>query len=238
MVLDEINLSRPEQFFADFLSSMELPLETRRLTLVSDPVAGSPELMVEGRHLPIPPNVWFVGTANHDESTAEFAPKTYDRAQVLEMPRKTDAAQFEVAKKHQRNPISYEKLEEAFAGAASMQAGAIKKAIQWLGRAPFAASLAQRFRVGWGNRLEQQLTRYLPVIVESGGSVGEAMDHLLATKVLRMLKDRHDVRATALEELQEQLRSHWDNLDRDNLPERCNALIENEINVKKGEELV
>ena len=64
------------------------------------------------------------------------------------------------------------------------------------------------------------------------------MDHLLVTKVLRKLKDRHDVRATSLEELSEQLLTTWDKLDKKNPPERCIALIDNEIAAKKGEELV
>jgi hypothetical protein len=238
MVLDEINLSRPEQFFADFLSALEQPVDARRLTLVNDPVTSAPRLMVDGRHLPIPPNVWFIGTANHDESTAEFADKTYDRAHVMEMPRKTEAAHFEVEEKRERNPISYEKLEVAFGEAGEKQAKAVRSATTWLRNAPFASSLGQRFRVGWGNRLEHQLARYLPVVVESGGSVGEAMDHLLVTKVLRKLKDRHDVRAAALEELNEQILTSWAKLDNANLPERCLALIESEITAKKGEELV
>ncbi len=238
MVLDEINLSRPEQFFADFLSALEQPMEARRLTLVNDPVTQAPRLLLDGRHLPIPPNVWFVGTANHDESTAEFADKTYDRAHVMEMPRKTEAAHFAVQERGPRNPLSYEKLEAAFNGAAVAQAEATKKATSWLRKAPFADDLQGRFRVGWGNRLENQLARYLPVVIESGGSVGEAMDHLLVTKVLRKLKDRHDVRAAALEELSTKLQTAWEKLDKDNPPERCVALIDHEIAAKKGEELV
>ncbi len=97
---------------------------------------------------------------------------------------------------------------------------------------------SRRFRVGWGNRLENQLARYLPVVVEAGGNVGEAMDHLLVTKVLRKLRDRYDVRASALEEFSKQLLSAWDKLDRTNPPERCVALIENEIAAKQGEEVV
>ncbi len=237
MVLDEINLSRPEQFFADFLSALEQPMDKRRLTLVNDPVTNAPKLMVDGRHLPIPPNVWFIGTANHDESTAEFADKTYDRAHVMEMPRKTEAAHFTVDTKGQRNSISYKQLEDAFEAAAISRKTAIDSATTWLRRAPFADDLQQRFRVGWGNRLEHQLARYLPVVVDSGGTVGEAMDHLLATKVLRKLKDRHDVRATALEELREKLTKAWGNLDGASEPERCVALIDGEITAKKGEEL-
>ena len=237
MVLDEINLSRPEQFFADFLSALEQPMDKRRLTLVNDPVTNAPKLMVDGRHLPIPPNVWFIGTANHDESTAEFADKTYDRAHVMEMPRKTEAAHFTVDTKGQRNSISYKQLEDAFEAAAISRKTAIDSATTWLRKAPFADDLQQRFRVGWGNRLEHQLARYLPVVVDSGGTVGEAMDHLLVTKVLRKLKDRHDVRATALEELREKLTKAWGNLDGASEPERCFALIDGEITAKKGEEL-
>ncbi|KAA0676987.1 AAA family ATPase [Roseomonas genomospecies 6] len=238
IVLDEINLSRPEQFFADFLSALEQPIEARRLTLVNDPLIQAPRLMLDGRHLPIPPNVWFVGTANHDESTAEFADKTYDRAHVMEMPRKTEAAHFAVQERSPRNPLSYEKLEAAFNGAADAQAKATQKATAWLRAAPFVDDLQTRFRVGWGNRLENQLANYLPVVVEAGGSIGEAMDHLLVTKVLRKLKDRHDVRTAALEELSAKLQTAWDELDTVNLPERCIALIEQEIAAKKGEELV
>jgi len=238
MVLDEINLSRPEQFFADFLSALEQPIQKRRLTLVNDPVTNAPRLMVDGRHLPIPPNVWFVGTANHDESTAEFADKTYDRAHVMEMPRITDAAHFDVEDKGKRNPISYADLDSAFTAAAHNQAGAVRKSTDWLRSAIFAKTLERRFRVGWGNRLELQIERYLPVVVEAGGTVGEAMDHLLVTKVLRKLKDRHDVRAAALESLQDEILSGWDKLDGRNPPARCIDLIESEIIAKNGEELV
>lgn len=236
MVLDEINLSRPEQFFADFLSALEQPIDARRLTLVNDPLSNAPRLLVDGRHLPIPPNVWFVGTANHDESTAEFADKTYDRAHVMEMPRKTEAAHFVVQDRGKRSPISYNGLDSAFAEAAAKQGDAVAKATTWLRSAPFARTMEDRFRVGWGNRLENQLARYLPVVVEAGGTVGEAMDHLLVTKVLRKLKDRHDVRVNALEGLREQLFAAWATLDNANLPERCDALIAGEIAAKKGEE--
>lgn len=238
MVLDEINLSRPEQFFADFLSALEQPMDARRLTLVNDPLTQAPRLMLDGRHLPIPPNVWFVGTANHDESTAEFADKTYDRAHVMEMPRKTETAHFAVQERGPRNPLSYEKLEAAFNDATIAQATAVQKATAWLRAAPFVDDLQARFRVGWGNRLENQLAKYLPVVVETGGSIGEAMDHILVTKVLRKLKDRHDVRAASLEELSTKLQTAWEKLDKANPPERCVALIDHEIAAKKGEELV
>lgn len=238
IVLDEINLSRPEQFFADFLSALEQPTDARRITLLNDPLADAPKLMVEGRHLPIPPNVWFVGTANHDETTAAFADKTYDRAHVMEMPRKTEDAQFEVLDKRARRPISFGGLERAFADAQREHTDAVAHATGWLRREEFVEKLGKRFRVGWGNRLEQQLSRYLPVVVAAGGSVGEAVDHLLETKVMRKLRDRHDVRAPDLEQLQKDLLDAGDRLDKANPLERCDALIEREIAEKKGGDLL
>lgn len=236
IVLDEMNLSRPEQFFADFLSQLEQPPHLQTIDLLDEAKGTSPRLLKQGKSLPIPPNVWFIGTANHDESTAEFADKTYDRAHVMEMPRKTDEAHFAIEPRGERNPVSFEKLEAAFNGAAVAQKKAVHTATTWLRQATFADTLQRTFRVGWGNRLENQLSRYLPVVVETGGSVGEAMDHLLVTKVLRKLKDRHDVRVPALEALTTELQAEWKRLDKDHTPERCVALLSQEIAAKKGEE--
>ncbi|HYV44231.1 MAG TPA: AAA family ATPase [Myxococcaceae bacterium] len=240
IVLDEINLSRPEQFFADFLSALEQPLTRRRLTLVSDPIANPPRLLVDGKHLPIPPNVWFVGTANHDETTVEFADKTYDRAQVLEMPRVNAAAQFKVDEALPAgDPLSYPDLERAFGEAVETHKPVVDQVAKWLESALFAGALVTRFRVGWGNRPEQQLSRYLPVVVEAGGTAGEALDHLLATKVLRRLKDRHDVQVSALEELRDLLKADWTRLSqtlqsRQPEPTACLDLLAREIALKQG----
>ena len=211
-------------------------MEKRKVTLVSDSVDAAPRLMRDGKCLPIPPNVWFVGTANHDESTTEFADKTYDRAHVMEMPRKTEDAQFTIVPRGMREAISYEGLEAAFGEAERAHSADVKAATQWLRSASFVQTLGQRFRVGWGNRLEHQIARYLPVVVEAGGSVGEAMDHLLVTKIFRKLKDRHDVRPAALRELSEQILEAWSSLDNANAPDRSAGLIESEIKAKTGEE--
>ena len=64
-------------------------MRQRRLTLVNDPVANAPQLLVDGQHLPIPRNVWFVCTANHDESTAELN-STAPLALVTSTPRSAE----------------------------------------------------------------------------------------------------------------------------------------------------
>ena len=237
IILDEMNLSRPEQFFADFLSALEQPQAARRLTLMSDPITPAPRLLVEGRHLPIPPNVWFVGTANHDESTAEFADKTYDRAHVMEMPRNTGAARFKIDDKNERPPISYQALDELFKRLAHSYEEQVVGANAWLSQADFTTTLQTQFRLGWGNRLEAQMRRYIPAVLGAGGTIGEAMDHLLATKLLRKLRDRHDVHLAGLEQIKDELLNEWESLDVESLPESCIELLDHEIQAKRGEGL-
>ena len=88
ILLDEMNLSRPEQYFAEFLSALEKnDVKERLISLSENQLPNAPKLLVEGRKIRVPNNVWFVGTANHDETTNEFADKTYDRAHVMTLPR-------------------------------------------------------------------------------------------------------------------------------------------------------
>ena len=37
----------------------------------------------EGTTIKIPANIWFIGTANRDESTFEISDKVYDRAHTM-----------------------------------------------------------------------------------------------------------------------------------------------------------
>ena len=86
MILDEMNLAHVERYFSDYLSAAEsrepvLPNLEREL---SDGLQswrlrpGAPAL------LPIPRNLWVVGTVNIDETTYMFSPKVLDRAFVFE----------------------------------------------------------------------------------------------------------------------------------------------------------
>jgi hypothetical protein len=234
IVLDEINLSRVEQFFADFLSALELDENSRRITLHSDSVGGTPPALLEdGRHLRVPPNVWFVGTANHDETTTEFADKTYDRAHVMELPRNRE--QFEPQKTQRRDPISFKALMEEMRLAQEKRKGDVSIALDWLRKGDLANTLDKRFRVGWGNRLERDVERFMPVVVEAGGSIGEAVDHLLRTKVFRKLRDRHDVRVKALEEVRSDLEKAWPKSFGDK-PIQSLDLIDREIHAKNRED--
>jgi hypothetical protein len=85
LILDEMNLSHVERYFADFLSAMELEDKTGALKLHG---AGKARTRagedVPGR-IDYPENLLVIGTVNIDETTYMFSPKVLDRANVVEM---------------------------------------------------------------------------------------------------------------------------------------------------------
>lgn len=192
IVLDEMNLSHPEQYAADLLSELERPTAAdRKLDLMTAQVSAAPQSFIDGRRIRIPRNVWFVGTANHDETTKDFADKTYDRAHVMELPRHREVFKFEPPP--ELEPLSADAVDKAFANARRSYGDQATRVYECLDR-KFAAPLAEMFDVSWGNRLERQANLYVPVVIAAGGNAVEALDHLMATKVLRRIRDRHDIR--------------------------------------------
>ncbi|MDE7306474.1 MAG: AAA family ATPase, partial [Clostridia bacterium] len=90
IVLDEMNLSRIEYYFSDFLSLMEHEEDKREIKLLNVKLYRTENgvklpytALSEGHTIKIPSNVWFIGTANRDESTFEISDKVYDRAQTM-----------------------------------------------------------------------------------------------------------------------------------------------------------
>ena len=238
IVLDEINLSRVEQFFADFLSMLEKPEKDQQITLMDRGVPDPPRLLKDGRRLPLPKNVWFVGTANHDETTTAFADKTYDRAHVMELPRHP-AQNHAASHPKQRPAVPLADLNRLFKSATHDQKDVAKKAREWLSDPEGIAGIFEReFKLSWGNRLERDIARYVPVVCASGGSLGEATDHLLATKVLRRLRDRYDVRADGLQRVRDHLQKSWieagASLPDEARPSRSLALIDRELHAKSN----
>lgn len=77
LVLDEMNLSHVERYFADFLSVME---SKEDIPLYSE---GSIDNGVPAK-LKVPSNLFIIGTVNIDETTNMFSPKVLDRANTIE----------------------------------------------------------------------------------------------------------------------------------------------------------
>lgn len=79
LILDEMNLSHVERYFADFLSAMEsmeaIPLHSETAEWDKSEIPA---------RLKLPRNLFIVGTVNIDETTYMFSPKVLDRANVIE----------------------------------------------------------------------------------------------------------------------------------------------------------
>lgn len=77
LILDEMNLSHVERYFADFLSVMESKM---KISLHS----GKEEWNGVSPNIGLPKNLFIIGTVNIDETTYMFSPKVLDRANVIE----------------------------------------------------------------------------------------------------------------------------------------------------------
>jgi hypothetical protein len=106
LILDEMNLSHVEKYFADFLSAMESK-GIIGLHSVKDMKGEVPQSI----HLPT--NLYIIGTVNIDETTYMFSPKVLDRAQVIEF--RVSTAEMEVFLQEQTHP-NLERLKSAGAG--------------------------------------------------------------------------------------------------------------------------
>ena len=215
-ILDEVNISRIEYYFAEFLSLLELPDEEKRyLDVVSDVWESDPAELKEGK-IKLPPNMWFVGTANNDDSTFAISDKVYDRAMVLNLEKKSNA--FE-APETDSEKISYERWCELITEAkgryslSSKQAENIKK---------FDEYLIEKFRISFGNRIMKQIYEYVPVYMACGGSEVEALDDIFSKKVLRKLEAQSPSHVKA--EAQTLIHTLEDIFGSDALPQ-CSAYV-------------
>jgi hypothetical protein len=77
LILDEMNLSHVERYFADFLSTMESGDKIPLHKIENDSLMVPPSIK-------LPKNLFIIGTVNIDETTYMFSPKVLDRANTIE----------------------------------------------------------------------------------------------------------------------------------------------------------
>ena len=85
LILDEMNLSHVERYFADFLSAMELEEKSGALKLHAAGTAVTRSGVPIYGKIDFPSNLFVIGTVNIDETTYMFSPKVLDRANVIEI---------------------------------------------------------------------------------------------------------------------------------------------------------
>ena len=186
-VLDEMNIARVEYYFAEFLSLLELPNpDERYLDVVSDTWEDDPVGLVKGR-IKLPPNMWFIGTANNDDSTFAISDKVYDRAMVLNLD--TKSAVFQAPQTRSIH-LSAERFIE-LAKEAETEYALTKRNLKRLNE--LDKYLIEAFQITFGNRIMKQIKTYIPVYVACGGEELDALDDILAKKVMRKLEMQNPI---------------------------------------------
>ena len=186
-VLDEMNIARVEYYFAEFLSLLELPNpEERYLTVVSDTWPGDPAGLKDGR-IKLPVNMWFIGTANNDDSTFAISDKVYDRAMVLDLDRKSERFVAPKTKPLHISADHFAKLADAATKEYAVSARN-RARLQMLDQ-----YLIEHFHITFGNRIMKQINTYIPVFIACGGDELVALDDILAKKVIRKLETQNPI---------------------------------------------
>lgn len=179
IVLDEMNLARIEYYFAEMLSVLEMPSKDEWvLDLVPTAWDGDPEKM-EGGKIYVPDSTWFVGTANNDDSTFTITDKVYDRAMPIELNERADAFECEL---HPQSVVTTEHLQYLFQKAKVDYpiSDELLENMQKLDQ-----YLITRFKLSFGNRIMKHMYDFIPVYVACGGTELDAMDYIVARKVLK-----------------------------------------------------
>ncbi len=145
--------------------------------------------LIDGRKIHVTDNIWFVGTANRDESTFEISDKVYDRAQVVSLNTKGKKEKYETV---QERYISVTDLEKLFKKAQTDYAD--KNVVEGkLGELDNV--LMEEFDVSFGNRIVAQTMDFVAVFVKAGGKMEDALDYQISTKILRKVINSDDEEA-------------------------------------------
>lgn len=207
IILDEVNIARIEYYFAEFLSLLEYPDEDRRtLEITNDTWINDPKMLKEGKLL-IKNNVYFLGTANNDESTFAISDKVYDRSMILNLNKKA-------------TPFRGEKVGETkisnteFMNICQNKIRAFKNSEEYKeilsSLNKIDELLNKNFKINFGNRMVNQILNYIPVYVECGGKKEEAFDDFIAKKILRKIESKDFLRlAPAIRKFLEQLDDYF-----------------------------
>ncbi len=184
IVLDEMNIARIEYYFAEFLSLLEYPnVDQRTLEITNDTWPKDPKKLKEGRIL-IKPNVYFLGTANNDESTFSISDKVYDRAMILNLDKKAESFEGVPTRRVRISNTNFENLINN-AVSAYTNYDELDKKIDLIN-----TILIENFEITFGNRMVNQIRTYVPVYIACGGKEEDAFDDFIAKKILRKLEGK------------------------------------------------
>jgi 5-methylcytosine-specific restriction protein B len=188
LILDEMNLAHVERYFSDFLSGVE-----SRRPVLPDLVFDQPSRQwvlrdVEAQRLPLPRNLFVVGTVNVDETTYMFSPKVLDRAFTFEFRVTSDELDAELLRPNAA-PAGEDQRVRAFASLAERD--------DWQREHPHPArdeivstlreahAILARANQEFGHRTLYEILRFCAFFAATGDTDGRtALDLAMMQKVL------------------------------------------------------
>ncbi len=179
IILDEMNISRVEYYFAEMLSILEMPNKDEWIVeLVPSSWKNDPKHVFDGK-IQIPPNIWYIGTINNDDSTFMVTDKVYDRAMPIDI---NDKGQIFEPEDIDAQDINYTYLDKLFREGIE-QHPLSKDTLDKIEE--MDNYVIQHFRIAFGNRIVMHMKKFVPVYVGCGGDEISGVDYFLARKVLR-----------------------------------------------------
>ena len=194
IVLDEMNLSRIEYYFSDFLSLMENEEGKRSIRLLGTPLYrkhGGVRYrylgLSEGLSIKIPENVWFVGTANRDESTFEISDKVYDRAHTMNFNRRAPKIRS-LSEPIPQRFIGADALLDLFREAKNsvyfdIESSPVISQVE---------SLLAPYNISFGNRIANQIEDFVKIYAACFGggerAIADGLERILLSKIVAKLE--------------------------------------------------
>lgn len=181
LILDEMNLSYVERYFADFLSAMEA--KDMKIKLWDKDACGVPPAVS------LPKNLFIVGTINVDETTYMFSPKVLDRANVIE---------FKVSEEDMDTFLKYApdvKMPECEGKAANMAVDFVRIATDSKAISKDANDVLKKFfkelktvNAEFGYRTATEIGRFISLATEKDSmALNDAVDAAIVQKLLPKL---------------------------------------------------
>lgn len=175
LILDEMNLAHVERYFADILSGLES----------NEAVLPYIENGYQTKRIPLPTNLFIVGTVNVDETTYMFSPKVLDRANTFEFRVETDDLD-----ENQQRPTKAEPGDEAlirgFLAIAREEATPTNKA--FADHFKTLHKLLTKADWEFGHRTFYEANRFATLLAAAGEpDLHEALDAQLMQKILPRL---------------------------------------------------
>lgn len=194
IVLDEMNLSRIEYYFSDFLSLMENEPDKRQIQLLNVPLYRSYDGQIseyralsDGHTMKIPQNVWFIGTANRDESTYDISDKVYDRAHTMNFDKRAQKPAFY----NEPIPARYLPASELIRLFDEARAN-VRVDIDSYTVIKRAEALLEPYNISFGNRIAMQMEAFVSIYAScfapTDQIIGDAIDIIMLSKVVKKLE--------------------------------------------------